>query len=292
MRIIFYGMTGVIAGMLAWPFAELILYYQADFPTLLLFNTVLGVTIGFFIGGCFGTSEGIVSVSKEKIKKGMITGGIVGIIGGFIGLIAGQAALLFIGTTLFHSSYRFQKIGFPLSKALGWAVFGICIGMAHGIRSKSGAKLRNGILGGFIGGMIGGSAVEYIRILSPENIYGRLVGLVVLGLLIGIFYGIIENKLAKATLYLLSGRLKNREYPLTQKLTSVGKSEKTEIGIPGYGGVADVHVTIARERDGFTLTDAAAKKETYVNDSKTAKTRLKDGDIIRIGDAQFQFRKK
>jgi len=70
--------------------------------------------------------------------------------------------------------------------------------VSEGIRSKSINKARNGILGGFVGGILGGFVFEYLRILLPGNIYARLTGLVVLGLLIGVFYGLIEINLSKS----------------------------------------------------------------------------------------------
>lgn len=291
-RIFIFGVVGILAGALAWPFAELVLYFQADFTTLLLFNIVLGISVGLFMGAVFGSSEGIISVSGLKIKTGIITGIVTGVIGGLVGFVAGQAALLLLGTTFFHSTAGFQKFGFPISKAVGWATFGMCIGMAHGIRSKSASKIRNGIIGGLIGGLFGGLVVEYINVISPQSSYVRLAGFALLGLLIGIFYGFIENKLAKASLLLLSGRYKDKEFPLTQRVTNIGKSPRTEIGLKGYTQVADVHTIIKQEGNNFVMTDAGTKAGTFINDDKTKKMKLKDGDVIRVGDAQFLFRKK
>ncbi len=292
MRIVFFGLAGIIGGMLAWPFAEVIIYYQADFPTLLIFNAALGITVGLFMGICFGMSEGLIAVSKEKIKAGIIMGIIAGIIGGLAGFVAGQAALLYIGTTFFNSNYSFQKIGIPVSRAIGWAIFGICIGVAHGLRNMSLGKVRNGIIGGFVGGILGGLAVEYMRIYSPENVFARLVGLIIMGFLIGMFYGLIENRLAKASMQLLNGRYKGKEFPITGRVTNIGRSGKTEIGINGYTNVADVHTLIKKEGNDFILTDAGSKPGTFVNDDRAERVRLKNGDIIRVGEAQFQFRKK
>jgi hypothetical protein len=257
-----------------------------------MFNIVLGISVGLFMGGCFGASEGLISVSKEKIKNGIITGTATGVIGGLAGFIAGQAALLYIGATFFNSNISFQRIGIPVSRAIGWAIFGTCIGVAHGIRSRSLGKVRNGIIGGFTGGIVGGLAVEYIKIYSPGNIFARLVGLILIGLMIGIFYGLIETSLAKASLSLLNGRFRGKEFPLTSRMTNIGRSEKTEIGIKGYTKVADVHAEIKKVKNDFVLTDAGSKTGIFVNDDKTVGTTLRNGDIIRIGDAQFLYKKK
>jgi hypothetical protein len=289
MRILFFGLIGMISGMLAWPCAELVLYVQSSFPTLLLFNAALGLTIGLFMGGCFGTAEGIIARSREKAMKGVCTGLVLGAAGGLAGFIAGQAALLFIGTTFFFSTKNYEQIGFPLSRAIGWAVFGIFVGTTEGIRSGSSSKVRNGVIGGFIGGILGGLGVEYIRYLSPAGPYARLVGFFTLGFMIGIFCGFIENRLTRASLLLLNGKNRGREYLLTQKTTRVGESDKTEVELHGYGGVAPVHAMIRKEGGGYTLTDAGAKKGIWVNDSKTGEMKLKDGDVLRVGDAQFRF---
>lgn len=292
MRIVFFGLVGTISGLIAWPCAETVLFFQAKFPTLLIFNAALGATMGLFMGGCFGTTEGILARSPNAARSGAVTGIGVGIAGGLVGFVAGQAALLFIGTTLFGSMRSFQQFGFPLSRAIGWAVFGIFIGSVEGIRGGSLSKVRNGIIGGFIGGIVGGVGVEYTRYLYPASFYVRLVGLLILGFMIGMFYGFIENRLTKASLCLLNGRQRGREFLLSQKVTRVGGSDITEVGVRGYKGVDPFHAEIKRDREGYLLTNAGTKKGMWVNDSRTEEGRLTDGDVIRIGDAQFRFTEK
>jgi pSer/pThr/pTyr-binding forkhead associated (FHA) protein len=152
--------------------------------------------------------------------------------------------------------------------------------------------VRNGVVGGCIGGLLGGLFFEYMRIFKPGGLYTRLVGLVLLGFFIGLFYGFIENRLTRASLVLLNGRFRGREFPLTQRFTRIGGSPKTEVGLPGYKNVADVHVEVTREKGEYVLTDAGSKTGAFVNEEKTEKTVLREGDVIRVGDAQFQFRKK
>ncbi len=293
MRILFFGLTGVFAGLLAWPFAEGIIFFQAVFPSLLLFTIVTGIAIGLAMGGVFGSSEGILSLSGPKTRIGILMGIVIGVFAGIAGFLCGQAALLFIGTAFYNSPLSFEYLGLPVSKAIGWAIFGACIGLCEGIRSKSINKVRNGLIGGFLGGIIGGFAFEYLRILAPGNVFSRLAGLALLGLCIGIFYGFIELNFSKASLYLLNGELKGREYPLTQGFTTVGSSPLTVVGVPGYENVNDVHAEIKKKRKEFLLTDAGTKGGTFVNDEKVKQEKkLDDGDVIRVGEAQFLFKKK
>jgi hypothetical protein len=289
LRIVIFGIIGIFAGMAAWPFTELILFYQPSFPNLLLFNIALGIAVGICIGGSFGMSEGLLSSTRAKLKAGIITGIIIGAVGGVLGFIAGQAALLFIGTHAFNSTGRYNQYGIPLSRAVGWALFGLFVGIGEGLRSRSGAKVRNGIIGGFIGGLLGGLVVEYARFYSPQNHFVRLGGLVVLGGCIGMFYGLIENRLTEGSLRMLSGPMAGREFLLSQKTVRIGESDKTEVTLSGYRNVADCHMEIKRAKNSFTIVDAGTKRSTFVNDQKIESTRLKNGDVIRIGDAQFQF---
>jgi hypothetical protein len=291
-RIIFFGIIGIFAGLIAWPLAELILFYQSSFSSLLIFNIALGIAVGICIGGSFGMSEGILSSTKAKVTTGIWTGIVIGAVGGVLGFIAGQAALLFFGTHAFNSTGRYNQYGIPLSRAVGWALFGLFVGMGEGLRGRSGAKVRNGIIGGFIGGFLGGIVVEYSRILSPQSHFARLGGLVVLGGCIGIFYGLIENRLAEGSLRLLSGSMGGKEFLLSQKTIRIGESEKTEVTLSGYKNVADYHVEIKRAKNNFTIVDYGTKRGTFVNDQRIEETKLQNGDVIRVGDAQFQFFKK
>lgn len=297
-RIIFYSIIGLAAGLISWPFTELVIYFKPAFPNLLLFSISTGIVTGFFMGGCFGMSEGILSNTREKLLPGLFMGICFGIIGGIIGIFSGQLILQVLGTLIFNSNINFKTIAFPLSKALGWAAFGICIGLSEGIRSHSVLKARNGIIGGFIGGILGGLAFEYLRLFLSLHYLSRLAGLSLLGILIGLFYGLIEMNMAKASLNLLSGSLKGREYPLTQKLTTIGSSPVTVINLPGYNKIDDIHTEITQAKDGFYLSNAGKKNLTYINDDACQETgkqkgkKLEDGDIIRIGNAQFEFKEK
>jgi hypothetical protein len=293
MRIIFFGIIGIIGGMLAWPFAEVLIFFQGSFPSLLVFGIVIGAVVGLIIGGCFGMNEGILSHSKSKLTSGLIMGIIIGIVGGVVGVVLGMQVGLFMGSSIFFAPAGFKSVGYPLARALGWAAFGIFIGIVEGIRSKSIAKVKNGIIGGFLGGFLGGIVFEYsLRLFVPDVLYARLLGFIVLGLCIGIFYGFVENKLAKASFYLLNGRYKGKEYLLNQHRMSIGREEQTDMTLSDYRMVAGKHATLQTKKNKVLLKDANSKVGTYVNDRRINEAELKDGDVVRVGEAQFLFRLK
>ncbi len=293
MRIIFFGMIGIIGGMLAWPLAEVLISFQGNFPSLLIFGIIIGGVVGLVIGGCFGMNEGILSHSSAKLKGGLIMGIIIGAVGGAVGVISGIQVGLFMGTSFFFAPASFKTVGYPIARALGWAAFGIFIGVVEGIRSKSFAKIKNGIIGGFIGGFLGGIVFEYsLKLFVPDVLYARLLGFIVLGLFIGIFYGFVENKLARASFYLLNGRYKGKEYLLNQRQMTIGRDEQADMSLADYRQVSAKHASLHSKKDKIILKDKNSKMGTYINDKKVNEAALKNGDVIRVGEAQFLFRKK
>ena len=182
---------GFLGGIAAWPAAELVLYFQGTFPTYLAFLALLGALVGALMGAFFGAAEGITSRIKKRIPTGVALGALVGCVGGAAGALVGQAALWLIGGIFLLSYKNMQWFVLPVSRAIGWAVLGIFVGAGEGVRSRSPKKIVVGVVGGFLGGILGGFALEYSRLLLPGFAFFRLIGLVLLGLAVGFFYGLI-----------------------------------------------------------------------------------------------------
>ncbi|MBN1525173.1 MAG: FHA domain-containing protein [Spirochaetales bacterium] len=292
-RLLFFCAIGIIAGLFVWPVAELIVYFQENMFTLFLYSIMLGGSVGVCLGLIIGCHEGLTSHNTRKIISGAITGLIIGAIGGVLGFIAGQAAGLLIGNAVFYSNASMKSIGYPLAKAIGWAALGIFLGIVEGVRSRSFTKMRSGIFGGLIGGFLGGLLFEYSLLFFAENVmFARLIGLVILGLFIGLFYGIIENRLARASLYVLNGIQKGKEILLTQSTVTLGGKDDADLDLSGYRGVANDHAVIKRKKKNILLIDQKSVAGTFVNDKRINEAALQDGDVVRLGDAQCLFKVK
>ena len=195
-------LIGIIAGLTAWPFIEIFINTQSSFSNYLLFSIILGVLFGAITGAIFGAAEGITLNLYHRLKYGMTTGACLGIIGGIIGCLTGQAILFLIGENSLSAS-TFQNFGFPIARATGWVILGCCIGLVEGIRSKSKIKIRAGIQGGILGGLLGGLALEYSRLLIDDMMIARLLGLLLFGGMIGLFYSLAEYRLSAGNPLLL-----------------------------------------------------------------------------------------
>jgi hypothetical protein len=280
---------GILGGVAAWPLSELIVAAQGSFPSYLLFVAALGAGVGLLMGAFFGSAAGIFARVGSRILAGMIVGAVVGLIGGALGLLIGQAALFLIGG-LFLNAYRsFQTVGLPIARAIGWAFLGIFIGAAEGLRAASGKKIGIGIFGGLIGGLIGGAALEYSRLYLPASLPSRLIGLVILGLFIALFYGIIERSMAFGTLRVLNGRLKGKEFILNEGRIRIGRGRRNQITLEPYEKLADRQAQIRFRRGEALLTNLEPQNPVLVNDRPVKEHRLKYEDVLKIGSAKLFY---
>ena len=280
---------GILGGVAAWPLTELIVGAQGRFPSYLLFVAALGGAVGLLMGAFFGSAAGIFARVGSRILAGMVVGAIVGLIGGIIGLLIGQAVLFLLGG-LFLDSYRsFQTVGLPIARAVGWAFLGIFVGAAEGFRAASGKKIGIGLIGGLIGGLVGGAALEYSRLYLPPSLPSRLIGLVVLGLAIALFYGIIERSMAFGTLRVLNGRLKGKEFILNEGRIRIGRARRNQITLEPYDNLADRQVQIRFRRGEALLTNLEPKFPVLVNDQPVKEHRLKYDDVLKVGSAKLFY---
>jgi len=288
-RKLVFGFIGLLAGLTAWPIAELVLALQASFPSYLFFTITMGAVFGGIMGGFFGSIEGITLSIRSRIIPGMLTGIIVGVIGGIIGFLIGQGILFLVGDIFFHSNKTMQTYGIPISRTVGWGFLGLFIGMVEGVRARSWAKVKVGITGGIIGGLIGGAAISFLRIPVSSVLVSRLTGLLILGTLIGLFYGLFEKRFSQGVLKLLNGRLKGKEYLLVQKTIRVGTSDKSDIQLEGYKNVSELHALLRCSGGEVTIEPLQSGHRVIVNEVNVTTHELKLDDVVQIGAAKFLF---
>lgn len=281
---------GMLGGAAAWPLTELIVAGQARFPSYLVFIAVLGGAVGLLMGAFFAAAAGLFARIKARILSGMLLGALIGLIGGVVGLLAGQAVLFLLGGVFLRSYRSFQQVLLPVSRAVGWACLGVFVGMAEGFRAGSPKKIAIGFLGGLIGGLVGGFALEYSRLFLPEQVPSRLIGLMVLGLAIGVFYGLVERGMSFGVLRILNGRMKGKEFILNENRIRIGGSKRNEITLVPYEKLADRQAEIRIRRGEAVLTNLEPKYPVLVNDRPIQEQRLKYEDVLKIGSAKLFYR--
>ena len=280
MRTYFYAVLGGIGGLVAWQVSN-ILGLSVN-PNLYLSEALVGALVGLCVGLCIGITEGLMTLNIVQAAKS-------GIVSGALGALAGA-----IGLPL--SEYFFQTAGAGYAgRALGWALFGMLIGVAESVFGKS--QLWKGMLGGFVGGAIGGLLLEAVRSYLSNPLTGKAFGLVLLGASVGAFISLVEVALGRAWLEVTSGKLKGTEFMLDKFMQAKGPSIaigssplKSEIVLPDPD-IAPQHAMLSGDGSQFTVRDMSMSG-TFINNRKIEQARLSNGQRIRMGNTEMIYHEK
>jgi len=280
MRLYYYAVLGAMGGLIGWQASNLV--GLSFWSSVYLSEIVVGGLIGLSIGALMGLSEGLFSRNLlQIIKSGLFSGGL-GFLGGALGLPV--AELLF------------QSLGAGAwSRALGWAVFGLLIGGAFGITSRS--EAWKPALGGGLGGLLGGSMLESVGSLFPDPLIGKAIGLTTLGALIGIFIALIVLILSRAWLEVKSGKMKGAEFILDKFIKKNGPAAylgssplKSDIVLPDPD-IAPQHALLKGEDTHFTLKDLSLEG-TFINGKKIELIHLRKNQVIKIGNTELVYHER
>jgi hypothetical protein len=191
MRTYYYALLGAIGGLIGWQVSDLLgLSFVSQ---LYVSEAIVGALVGLSVGLFIGLTEG--ALTRNPVQAGR-----AGLFSGLLGMAAGA-----IGLPL--SEFLFQFVGAGIvGRVLGWAVFGLLIGLAEGVVGKS--QAWKGMLGGVIGGALGGFLLESVHGWLKDPLMGKAAGLVLLGASVGAFISLIQVLLSRAWLEVKSGKLK------------------------------------------------------------------------------------
>lgn len=318
MKGILYGLLG---GFIAWAInealsieTETVLGWMGfDFDTLfnspnltesqisLIYNNairleaaIFSAIIGGFIGAIMGLGEGIYYGSKEKAVKYTFAG--LGIASA-IGLVGGYIAQIMYTNLLIGTDEYTPLVYMAFVRAIGWAVIGLGAGIAVGLIKPERMRVINCSIGGMVGGFIGGFAFDFISraTIMSENDTGtvpRAVGIIVLGILIGLGIGLLEQFAKSAWLKVIRGEFEGKEYLVFAGTTSIGNSGKNTIVLFKDKLVAPFHCEIILEANRYVLVDKGTPMGTVVNGMHVTRHVLKQGDAIALGNSVLIFNTK
>jgi len=280
MRTFYYAVFGAIGGLIGWQVSNLLgLSFVSN---LYLSEAVVGALVGLCIGLLIGIAEGALTLNLVQAAR---SGGLSGL----LGLSAGA-----IGLPL--SEFLFQSVGAGiLGRSLGWAVFGLLIGLAEGLGSRS--QVWKGLLGGLLGGALGGVLLEAMQSLLKASMLGKAIGLVLLGACIGAFISLITVLLARAWLEVKTGKLKGTEFILDKFMRlkgpaiAIGSSPlKSEIVLPDPD-IAPQHAMLTGDGCHFTLKDMSLSG-TLVNKRRIERSQLTNNCTIHMGNTEMVYHEK
>lgn len=280
MRSYYYALLGALGGLIGWQVSNFLGLSLVS--NLYLSEAIVGALVGLSVGLFIGLTEGVLTRNPVQAAKAGVFSGLLGMAAGAIGLPLSEFLFQFVGAGI-------------VGRVLGWAIFGLLIGLAEGIVGKS--QAWKGMLGGLIGGALGGFLLESVHNWFQDPLIGKAAGLVLLGASVGAFISLIQVLLSRAWLEVKSGKLKGTEFILDKFMTkgfpsvAIGSSPlKSEIVLPDPD-ISPQHAMLTGDGNNFNLKDMSLSG-TFINNRKIERVQLTNGQKIRMGNTDLVYHEK
>ena len=242
--------------------------------------------IALFIGLFLGVGEGVYYGSKEKAVMYALIGAGVSLV---IGFISGYLAQWMYAEMLSDDPAKFTA---ALVRGLGWAIMGLGIGVSVGLIKPELKRILFCALGGLVGAFIGGFLFNFICDIIPGDMVARGAAIVIMGILIGLGVGLLEQFAKAAWLKVVRGEFEGKEYLVFAGTTSIGNNGKNTIVLFKDKLVGPHHCDIKQEGSKYVLIDCGTPMGTVVNGRRIGRHMLRQGDAIAIGNSVLVFNTK
>ena len=295
----YLAMASGLGAFLAWcglePFFDD--HHMNPVVGLLMFPTVAGC-IGLFLGA----AEGLMCRNLSRACLSAAVGLGVGLVGGVVAIIAGGIIFAVAGALALAVSKEQPVDGMPrgfgflimmMGRSAAWAIASIPAGLGQGIAQREKKVIMNGLLGAVLGGMAGGLLFDPISLVlttaDGQAAASRGVGFVCIGLLVGLFVGLVEGWTKTAWLLMRQGPLAGKQFILFRDTTVLGSSPKSEIYLFKDSAIEPRHAVIYNRGGRFEIEDCQTPEGTYVNGIPVHKHWLQAGDQIVLGKTVLEF---
>jgi hypothetical protein len=264
---------------------------------LLMFPTVAG-----FIGLFLGAAEGIMCRNLQRAAICAAVGLGIGFGGGLVSIFL--AGIIFVVMTSVAMAFwkdpqpgkmptGFALLILMMGRAAAWAIASIPAGVGQGIALREKKVFLNGLLGGVLGGLLGGLLFDPISLAfaGPGGNAGvsRAVGFTTIGLMVGLFVGIVEQWTKTAWLLMKAGPLAGKQFILFRNPTVLGSSPKADVYLFKDEAIEPRHAQIHDRGGRFEIEDLDSADGTYVNGIPVQRRMLQDGDQIVLGKTVLEF---
>jgi hypothetical protein len=241
----------------------------------------------------------------ERNRRGMFVNGIAG---AALGLVGGVVVSLFVeqlynwllnaagpaatpaAAPTGSTDLSGQQI---LARSVTWGILGLFLLLGPGVVMRNVKKLLIGMLGGLVGGLVGGALFDPIAAATGGNAHlGRLVALVAIGTVAGALTGLIENAAKSGWLKVTAGLIAGKQFILYRNPTLIGAGPECQIYLFRDPQVGRRHAAIHIVPGGFELENLPLGGSTLVNRNPVTRARLRNGDVVQIGNSTFRFAEK
>ena len=268
-----------------------------QWAALLMFPTVAG-----FIGLFLGAVEGVMCRNVQRAAICAAVGLGIGFAGGFVAWIL--ASIIYVIMQLIaipfmkNPQIEQRPTGLALliimmGRGSAWAVAAIPAGIGQGIALRDTKVVLNGLLGAVLGGLLGGLVFDPIDYaFTPANgdaLLSRGIGFTLIGLMVGLFVGIVEQWTKSAWLLMKAGPLAGKQFVVFRNPTVLGSAPKADIYLFKDEAIEPRHALIHDRGGRFEIEDMDTTDGTYVNGIPIRRQILKSGDQIVVGKTVLEF---
>jgi hypothetical protein len=180
-----------------------------------------------------------------------------------------------------------------MGRGAAWAIAGIPAGIGQGVAARERKVVLNGLLGGVLGGLLGGllfDPIEQLFTTADGSVWpSRMIGFTTIGLLVGMFVGLVELWTRTAWLLMRAGPLAGKQFVIYRNPTVLGSSPKADIYLFKDGAIEPRHALIHNHGGRFIIEDCETPDGTYVNGLPAQKKPLVHGDQIVLGKTVLEF---
>ncbi len=302
----YLSIASALGAIVAWAIME---PYVNDFEIasgkgvlagLLLFPMVAG-----FVGLFLGAAEGIMCRNPGRAFTCGIVGLGVGFGGGLLALIPANmmyGLMTGIAVSLMDPPPRMGELvrptGFALlvlmmGRAAAWALVSLPAGLGQGVALREKKVIMNGLVGGALGGLLGGLLFDPIDYtftdINGEAALSRAIGFTCIGLLVGLFVGLVEGWTKTAWLMMRAGPLAGKQFVMFRDVTVLGSSPKADVYLFKDEDIEPQHARIHNRGGRFEIEDCDTPDGTYVNGIPVTRQLLNAGDQIVLGKTVLEF---
>ena len=236
------------------------------------------VGLGLMLSATQGFREKNVEKSKANIFAAL-PGLIIG------GLIAGAIAQKVYESMLKNSE------SYVVPRTIAWGIAGGLGGLAVGIGFRSATRLRNSALGGLGGGLLGGLLFDQISSGDSAS-QARFIGIVLIGLLMGLFIGLLDVASTDFYLEIASGEAKGLQFVLFDQSSIIGCARTVAVTLTKDPLITEQHVRATKNGNGLTIECLRNSSPVLINGQQTQNGNLMVGGTLQIGNTVLTLGRK
>lgn len=283
-----YLIFGIATGIIAWACQEFLFILIKDGVIPSFLQSVLsGTLLGAIIGAIIGRLEGFIVYNKPQAFKGTVIGVFFGGISGLFSFYLVDYIQQYLPSIVAGNTYYLDFL-----LASRWTIISVFIGIAIGIRDQKNLKFARGVFSGIISGIIGSGLSIPIFSEIHDPFWARGVHIVSFVAIIGVVLVFTSTFGRKEWIKALNGKYEGIDFELTQDIHLLGSQVDDDINLSSYQNVNRTHAKLLKYYTGYSLVDNDPFGQTFVNFRSIKEQPLKNGDILKIGNAIFQYCKK